>query len=73
MRKVFKLQELECANCAAKMEREISKLEGVTKATISFMTQKFTLEEEDEKFDSIVKQTKKIISKIEPDCVIVKK
>ena len=48
MRKVFKLQELECANCAAKMEREISKLEGVTKATISFMTQKFTLEAEDE-------------------------
>ena len=73
MRKVFKLQELECANCAAKMEREISKLEGVTKATISFMTQKFTLEAEDEKFDSIVEQVQKIISKIEPDCVIVKK
>ncbi len=40
MRKTFKLQNLECANCAAKMESDINKIEGVEKATISFMTQK---------------------------------
>ena len=51
MKKVFKLNDLDCANCAAKMEAAIQKLDGVKSATISFMTQKLTLEADDADFD----------------------
>ena len=44
MKKKFKLQDLDCANCAAKMEEAIKKIEGVSDATVSFMTQKMTIE-----------------------------
>ena len=43
MKKVFKLEDLDCANCAAKMENAISKIEGVESANVSFMTQKMTI------------------------------
>ena len=72
MKKVFKLKDLDCANCAAKMENAINKLDGVEKATISFMTQKMVIVADDDKFDSIVDEAQKIIKKIEPDCVILK-
>ena len=70
MKKVFKLKELCCANCAAKMENAIAKLEGVNKVTIAYMTEKLTLDADDAKFDEIVQQAKAIIKKIEPDCVL---
>ena len=72
MRKVFKLQDLDCANCAAKMEDAINKLDGVEKATISFMTQKLTLVTTDERMDEIVDAAQALIKKIEPDCTIVR-
>lgn len=71
MKKVFKLEELDCANCAAKMENAINKIEGVSSATVSFMTQKLTIEADDSRFDEIIKEASKIIKKIEPDCSIV--
>ncbi|MBQ2939759.1 MAG: heavy-metal-associated domain-containing protein [Clostridia bacterium] len=71
MKKTYRLEELDCAHCAAKMEEAIRKLSGVTGASISFMTQKLTLEAEDEKFDEILQQAAKICRKIEPDCRIV--
>ena len=40
MKKKFKLIDLDCANCAAKMEEAIKKIDGVTDASVSFMTQK---------------------------------
>jgi copper chaperone CopZ len=70
MKKTFKLTDLDCANCAAKMEAGIRKLDGVNSATVSFMTQKLTVEAEDDRFDEIMKQTVKLCRKIEPDCVI---
>ena len=72
MKKVFKLKDLDCANCAAKMESAINKLDGVEKATVSFMTQKMTITASDDKFESIMSEAEKIIKKIEPDCVILK-
>jgi len=72
MRKSFKLQDLCCANCAAKMEAAINKLEGVNSATISFMTQKLTLDASDEGFDAIVDACQRVCSKYEPDCVILR-
>ena len=54
MKKNYKLKDLDCAHCAAKMETAIKKIKGVNDATISFMTQKLTVDAEDEKFDSIM-------------------
>ncbi|MDO4518112.1 MAG: cation transporter [Bacillota bacterium] len=71
MKKKFKMQDLDCAHCAAKMEDQIKGLAGVKDANISFMTQKFTLEAEDEKFEEILDAAKKIVTKIEPDCRII--
>ncbi|MBD5114652.1 MAG: heavy-metal-associated domain-containing protein [Ruminococcaceae bacterium] len=70
MKKTFKLNDLDCANCAAKMENEINKLEGV-EATVSFMTQKMTVSAPDEDFDGIMKKIVKLCKKVEPDCEIV--
>lgn len=72
MRKVFKMEDLECANCAAKMQDAISKIDGVNSVSISFMTQKLTLDAEDERFDAILDASQKAISKFEKDCVIVR-
>lgn len=73
MKKSYKLSDLDCANCAAKMETAIGKIDGVTKATVSFMTQKLTLEADDQRYDDILKEAEKVISKVEPDCKIVRK
>ena len=70
MKKMFELEDLDCAHCAAKMEDSIRKLEGVTAVTVSFLSQRLTLEAPDDVFDDIVKQAVKICKKIEPDCVI---
>ena len=71
MKKTFKLEELDCANCATKMEAAINKLEGVKKATVSFMTEKLTLEAEDGKFDEVLKAAVKCIARVEPDCRVI--
>ena len=73
MKKPYKLIDLDCANCAAKMENAIKKIDGVTDATVSFMTQKMTIEADDARFDDIVKQAVKVCKKVEPDCEIVLK
>ncbi|MCX4355491.1 MAG: cation transporter [Oscillospiraceae bacterium] len=73
MKKTFKLIDLDCANCAAKMETAIKKIDGVKDATVSFMTQKMTIETDDERFDDIVKEAVKVCKKVEPDCEIVLK
>ena len=71
MKKKFKLENLDCANCAAKMEEGIKKIPGVSSATVSFMMQKLTIEAEEEQFDEIMKQAVSVCKKIEPDCTIV--
>jgi copper chaperone CopZ len=73
MKKTFKLEDLDCANCAAKMEAAIKKLDGVKDASVSFMTQKMTIEAEDERFDEVVKAAVKCIAKVEPDCRVILK
>ena len=73
MKKSFKLEDLDCANCAAKMEAAINKLDGVQSATVSFMTQKLTIEAEDERFDEVVKAAVKCVARVEPDCRVILK
>ena len=73
MKKTFKLIDLDCANCAAKMEAAIKRLDGVNDASVSFLSQKMTIDAEDDKFDEIVKQAVKVCKKVEPDCEVVVK
>jgi len=71
MKKVFKLQDLDCANCAKKMEDAINKLDGVESATVSFISQKLTITADDARFYDIMKQVVKECNKVEPDCTII--
>lgn len=70
MKKKFKMVDLDCANCAAKMENAIKKIDGVTDANVSFMAQKLTIEADDSRFDEIMKEVAAVCKKVEPDCVI---
>lgn len=73
MKKVFILENLGCAHCAAKMEEAISKLDGVEKVNINFLTQKMVLTAQDDRFDELLEQAKKIIVNQEPEVVVTAK
>ena len=70
MKKRFKLTDLDCANCAAKMEDAIKKIDGVKDATVSFRAQKMTIDADDARFDDSMKEVVSVCKKIEPDCII---
>ena len=71
MKKVFKLQDLDCANCARKLEEAIAKLEGVEAVSVNFLSQKMTLTAADDQFDEVFTHVRKTMRKVEPDCQIV--
>lgn len=71
MKKRFKLQDLDCANCAAKMEEAIKKIDGVRDANVNFLTQKMMVDAVDEKFDDIMQEVVRVCAKVEPDCRIL--
>ena len=66
MKKKFKC-EIDCANCAAKVEEAVKKIDGVNDAKVNFMLQKFTLDADDERFEEILKEAVETGKKIEPD------
>lgn len=70
MKKKYKVENIDCANCAAKLETAIQKIEGVEEATLSFMTQKLTIEAKEEDFDKIMSEVVAIAQKMEPDWVV---
>ena len=73
MRKTFELENLECANCAAKMERDIAALDDVKKCTITFMTSRMSISVEDNAdFDEILNKAQAIMKSYEKDCTIVR-
>lgn len=72
MKKAFRLEGLDCANCAAKIENAVKKLDGVTAASVNFMTTKMVIEGDDAKIEEIIKSAQNIVKKIEPDVVIKK-
>ena len=72
MKKSFKLRDLECANCAAKMEDKIGRIPGVASTRVNFLTQKFTLEAPEDSFEQILYQAQAVMSAIEPDCRILR-
>ena len=71
MKKKFKLEDLDCSNCADKMEEAIKKIDGVNDANVSFLAQKMTIDAQDEKFDDIMKEVVRVCKKVEPDCRIL--
>ena len=71
MKKVFKLEDLDCANCAKKMENAINEIDGVESATVSFISQNLTITADDARFSDIMKEAAARCKKIEPDCTIV--
>ncbi len=71
MKKVYRLKNLDCANCAAKMERAIAKLDGVDSVVISFMTQRLTVELDETKLPQLVEQMAECIAKVDPDCKMI--
>ncbi len=73
MKQVFDVEDLDCANCAAKMEDAIRKLEGVTYVSISFIAQRMTLEADDAVFDKVVKAAAKAVKKVDADCRLIVK
>ena len=71
MKRVLKMQDLDCANCAAKMENAIKKIDGVNSVSISFMSQKMFLDVEDSKYDIVVKEIVKVCKKVDSDCEVL--
>ena len=71
MKKTFELEDLDCANCALKMQEAILKIPGVQNCEVSFIKQKMTIEADDKDFDKIVNQAVKAIAKVEPDCTVL--
>lgn len=73
MKKTFELEDLDCANCAAKMEAAIKKIDGVNDATVSYVAQKLVLDADDARFDDILKEVVKVCKRVESDCTILLK
>ena len=71
MKKVYRLKDLDCANCAAKMERSIAKIEGVRSVNVNFIAQKLTIEADDSSFDEVKTKMAAVCKRIEPDCEIL--
>ena len=71
MKKTYMLEDLDCANCAAKMEEAIKKIDGVKFAAVNFLAQKLTIEADDDVFEDVLKKAAKAIKRVEPDCTII--
>lgn len=72
MKKTFKLDEIDCANCARELQDELSKLDGVKSVSVNFMTQKLTLEADDDEFDAVFDRVVDFTADAEPDCEIIR-
>ncbi len=72
MRKTFKVNGIDCANCAAKLERNLNKIKGVDDAVVSFATGKLVLEAADERFEAVLDEAVALARKLEPEWEIVR-
>ena len=73
MKRVFKIEDVDCANCAAKMERMAAKLDGVNEVSINFMAQRITIDAVDEKFNEVVDEIEKVMKKVDKEAHIIRK
>ena len=72
MKKAFKVKGIDCPNCAAKLEKNLNKIEGITKATVNFTTEKMTIEADDDKFEALLEEAVALMKKLEPDWEVVR-
>lgn len=72
MRKSFRLDEIDCANCARKLQDELAQLDGVDAVSVNFLTQKLTLTAADEHFDEVLDRVVALTARVEPDCEIIR-
>ena len=72
MRKSFKLDEIDCANCARKLQDELARVDGVDAVSVNFMTQKLTLSAADDRFEDVLGRVVALAAKVEPDCEIIR-
>ncbi len=70
MKSNFKIEGLDCANCAAELERKIAKIEGIKQVNVNFMMQRMVLEYDENQKEEMFKKMKKVIKKEEPDVEI---
>lgn len=71
MKKTFRLDGLDCANCAAKIEKKVKAMDGVKDATVSFFAQKLVLEADDGRFDEIARKVAEVVHHTDADCTMV--
>ena len=71
MKKIFKMNDLDCAHCADRMEQAISKIDGVSSVSVNFMAQKMIIEADDATFEEIMQQVKKAVKKVDSNCEVV--
>ena len=71
MKKTFKIEDLDCPNCAAKLEKAISGIEGVNKASVSFISQKMIIDADDTQMDNIISKIPSVAKKAVPDCTVI--
>ena len=71
MKKKFKMDNIDCANCAMKMEEAIRKIDGIESANINFMLQKLTLEANEEDFEEIIEKARVAIKDIDEEAIIL--
>lgn len=71
MKKVIRIENLDCANCAAKLERTLQQIAGIEEASVSFLTQKIVIKGAEEGFEQLIDQVKATIKKIEPNVSIL--
>ena len=72
MKKRFAMKNLDCANCAAKMEAAIGKIDGLQSVSVNFLTQKLTLEAPEDRFDEILELAAAACKKVDADCQVVR-
>ena len=72
MRKSFRLDEIDCANCARKLQDELARVDGVDAVSVNFMTQKLTLSAADDRFDDVLSRVVARAARLEPDCKIIR-
>ena len=71
MRKTFKIEDLDCPNCAAKLEKAISEIDGVTKASVSFIAQKMIVEADEKDMEGVISKIPSVAKKSVPDCTVI--
>lgn len=71
MRKTFKIEDLDCPNCAAKLEKAISEIDGVTKASVSFIAQKMIVEADEKDMEGVISKIPSAAKKSVPDCTVI--